>query len=281
MLRALGDRLSDGRVSRRFCRPACSASWPTLPQLVSRPGRRGKPRDTNVILIWCSGGPGHMETWDPKPDAVRDFRGPFGAINTNVPGVQFGELLPCQARIMDKLTIVRTVNHGSGDHTKANHWMLTAYPGPSFDAQDLAQRKPSMGSLVSKLRGAKYTGIPPYVAVPHLRGGTDNFYHYSAYLGGNANPFVVDSDPNKPGFKVKNMALSEGLTQARVEDRRGLLEHFDKIRRNDSRKAADLNQHYQRAFELTSPRVVGVQYQRRARPACVTSTAGTHSARVR
>lgn len=259
MLRVLGDRLSDGKTTRRNFLQAgmLGVGGLTLPQLFrAQAASPAKTADTRVILFWLSGGPGHMETWDPKPDAVRDYRGPFGAINTNVPGIQFGELCPSQARIMDKLAVVRTVNHGSGDHTKANHWMLTAYPGPSFDAQDLAQRKPSLGSLVSKLRGASQAGMPPYVAVPHLRGGTDNFYHYAAYLGGSANPFVVDSDPNLPGFKVKNMALSEGLTQARVEDRRGLLERFDQVRRSDSRKVADLDQHYQRAFELiTSPRV--------------------------
>src|SRR4051795_3969366 len=78
--------------------------------------------DRSVILFWLSGGPGHMETWDPKPEAVADYRGPFGAIRTRLPGVLFGELLPRQAAVTDKLAILRTVNHGSGDHTKSNHW---------------------------------------------------------------------------------------------------------------------------------------------------------------
>jgi hypothetical protein len=77
--------------------------------------------ETSVILFWMSGGPGHMETWDPKPDAVRQFRGPFGATNATVPGVLFGELLPEHAKVADKLAILRGVNHGSGDHTKGNH----------------------------------------------------------------------------------------------------------------------------------------------------------------
>src|SRR5882757_1727655 len=79
-------------------------------------------KDTRVILFWMSGGPGHMETWDPKPDAVAQFRGPFGAIRTNVPGIQFSEMLPEQAKLMDKFAILRSVHHDSGDHTKANHW---------------------------------------------------------------------------------------------------------------------------------------------------------------
>ena len=84
----------------------------------------------SVILFWLSGGPGHMETWDPKPLAPAEYRGPCAAIDTSVPGIQFGELMPEQARLADKLAVVRTVNHGSGDHTKGNHWMLTGFEGP-------------------------------------------------------------------------------------------------------------------------------------------------------
>src|SRR4051812_23858716 len=136
--------------------------------------------DKAVILIWLSGGPGHMETWDPKPQAPVEYRGPFGAIDTNVAGVQFGELLPLQARLMDKLAVLRTVNHGTGDHTKANHWMLTGFEGPAFNAPDnTLQRRPALGSAVAKLRGANRAGLLPYVAVPHLRGGTDNLFHYA------------------------------------------------------------------------------------------------------
>src|SRR5688572_4475926 len=85
--------------------------------LKSQAAQKTKSRgsETNVILIWMSGGPGHHETWDPKPDAVDQFRGPFGAISTNVPGLQFSETCPEQAKIADKLAIIRSVNHGSGD----------------------------------------------------------------------------------------------------------------------------------------------------------------------
>src|SRR6185503_3961942 len=92
--------------------------------------------ENSVILLWLSGGPGHMETWDPKPAAPAAYRGPFGAIETSVAGVSFGELLPEQAKLMDRLAVLRTVNHGSGDHTKGNHWMLTGFEGPAFNAPD-------------------------------------------------------------------------------------------------------------------------------------------------
>src|SRR5690349_11917649 len=73
---------------------------------------RASAAGRSVILLWLSGGPGHMETWDPKPRAPAEYRGPFGAIETSVPGIQFGELLPELARIANKLAVVRTVNHG-------------------------------------------------------------------------------------------------------------------------------------------------------------------------
>src|SRR5947209_7393302 len=173
-----------------------------------RPGR-----DTAVILFWLSGGPGHLETWDPKPDAAAEYRGPFGATRTRVPGVLFSELLPRQAELMDKLAVVRTVRHGSGDHTKSNHWMLTGFEGPAFNAPDFKhQKRPALGAAAARLRGANVPGMPPYVAVPHLRGGTDNFFHYAAYLGGGANPFVVESDPNLADFRVRNLAPAAGLS---------------------------------------------------------------------
>src|SRR5262245_16511166 len=213
--------------------------------------------DRSVILFWLSGGPGHMETWDPKPGAVAQYRGPFGAIRTRLPGVLFGELLPHQAKVMDKVAVLRTVNHGSGDHTKSNHWMLTGYEGPAFNAPDFkTQRRPSMGSAVSYLSRGRRAGIPPYVAVPHLRGGTDNFFHYAAYLGGGANPLITESDPNSPHFRVRNLALPEGMSLPRLEDRRQLLSAMDSLRRTGERSVRDLDEHRQRAFGLlTSPAI--------------------------
>ena len=87
-----------------------------------------------------------------------------------------------------------------------------------------------MGSAAAQLRGPNRPGMPPYVAVPHLRGGTDNFFHYAAYLGGGANPFIVESDPNTPQFRVKNLSLPPELSFERLEDRRQLLDAIDRVR---------------------------------------------------
>ena len=205
----------------------------------------------SVILFWLSGGPGHMETWDPKPQAPVEYRGPFGAIETSVPGIQFGELLPNQSLVADKLAVIRTANHGSGDHTKGNHWMLTGFEGPAFNAPDnRQQRRPAIGSAVARLRGANAPGMPPYVGVPHLRGGTDNLFHYAAYLGGGWNPFVVNSDPNEADYGVQNLTLATGLTLERIAVRRTLMSEIDHLRALADPVMADLDAHQQAAFEL-------------------------------
>lgn len=214
-------------------------------------------RKTSVILFWLSGGPGHMETWDPKPDAPAEYRGPFGAVSTNVPGVHFGELMPRLAGMMEQLAVLRTVNHGSGDHTKGNHWMLTGFEGPAFNAADnRQQRRPSMGAAVARVRGANHAGMPAYVGVPHLRGGTDNLFHYNAYLGGGYNPFVVNSDPASDDFSVPNLALPAGLTQPRLADRLTLLQSLDSLARAGDRTMQDLDDHHQQAFDLLTSRRV-------------------------
>jgi hypothetical protein len=235
-------------------------------------------KDASVILFWMSGGPGHMETWDPKPDAVRQFRGPFGATKTAVPGILFGELLPEEAKIADKLAILRGVNHGSGDHTKGNHWMLTGIEGPAFNVADFnVQRRPSMGSATAKLVGARRAGLPPYAAVPHLRGGTDNFFHYAAYLGRGYNPFVTESDPNLPDFRVRNLALAQDMPIERLEDRKHLLESLDASKRTIDSRSVELDPYAQRAFSMLTSKETAKAFDISAEPKKVRDAYGRHT----
>ena len=179
---------------------------------------------------------------------------------------------------MDRLAILRSVNHGSGDHTKGNHWMLTGYEGPAFNAPDNeVQRRPSMGSAVARLKGAGQSGLPPYVAVPHLRGGTDNLFHYAAYLGGYANPFVAESDPNDPSFRVKNLKLPGNVSLRRLEDRRRVLEAMDRLRHDADPGIQDLDAYYQRAYEMLTGKVVASAFDIAAEPPLVRDRYGRHT----
>lgn len=234
--------------------------------------------DTSVILIWMSGGPGHHETWDPKPDAVSQYRGPFGAISTSVSGIQFSEMLPEQARLADRISVIRTVRHRSGDHTKGNHWMLTGFEGPDFNKPDnKVQRRPSMGSVASALCGARRTGMPAYSAAPHLRGGTDNHFHYATYLGGAHNPLVTNSDPNAKDFSVADLSLRSGLTFDRLEDRRSLLQSIDQYRRRVDGGMVDMSDQQQSAFDLLTGSVVREAYDMTQETDAVKDEYGRHT----
>jgi hypothetical protein len=277
-----GARDCDGVTRRSFLQAGVlglgGMSLPDLLRLRAEGAVSVAGRGRSVILFWLSGGPGHMETWDPKPDAPSGFRGPFGSIPTRLPGVRFGELLPEQAKRMDRLAILRTVNHGTGDHTKGNHWMLTGYEGPAFNAPDnTVQRRPSIGSAVARLRAASRPGLPSYVAVPHLRGGTDNLFHYATYLGGSANPFIVESDPNDPKYRVKNLALPRDVTLGRLEDRRRMREALDGLRRDADARLRDLDSYYGRAFDMLAGKVVADALDIAAEPAAVRDRYGRHT----
>ena len=275
-----GSKDCDGVTRRSFLQAGVlGLGGLALPDLLRlRAAADTETRPKSVILFWLSGGPGHMETWDPKPDAPGGFRGPFGAIKTSLPGVHFGELLPEQAKRMDKLAVVRTVNHGSGDHTKGNHWMLTGFEGPAFNAPDnTVQRRPAMGSAVARLKAPGRPGLPPYIAVPNLRGGTDNLFHYAAYLGGYANPFVVESDPNEKSFQVKNLKLPGGLSLSRLEDRRKVLGALDQYRRESDPKLRDLDAYYQRAFDMLTGKAVTAAFDIKAEPDALRDRYGRHT----
>jgi len=286
MLRVTGSATSDceGLTRRSFVEAGVlGLGGLSLADLLALRGNAAEPqvdrsRDTSVILIWMSGGPGHHETWDPKPEAVSQYRGPFGAISTNVNGMQFCETLPEQAKIADRLAVLRTVSHGTGDHTKGNHWMLTGFEGPDFNKPDnKVQRRPSMGSVAAALRGANRPGIPAYAAAPHLRGGTDNLFHYATYLGGAHNPFVTNSDPNEADFRVRDLSLRRGLTFDRLEDRRALLSTMDQFRRRTETNMVNLNAHQQAAFNLLTSQGIRDAFDLSREPAPLRDAYGRHT----
>ena len=209
-----------------------------------------KPRDDlSVILIWLDGGPPQHETYDPKPDAPSDFRGPLKAISTRLPGVQVSELLPEHARMMDKMSIIRSMHHDNGDHFAAAHWMLTGYFGSN--ALNMAPMNPSAGSIIAKLRGPKRPGMPAYVGLPNTHSvGIKPGYHGGAYLGQSYSPFMAEGDPNAPGYSVTELTLPGGLDSARLDDRRGLLQAFDTARRFAEPRMGDIDRFNREAFAM-------------------------------
>ncbi len=183
-----------------------------------------------MILIWLDGGPPQHETYDPKPDAPAEYRGPLKPISTRLPGVQVSELLPRHAGIMDKVSLIRSLHHDNGDHYAAAHWMLTGYLGSN--AINMAPQYPSAGSIVARLKGPRKPGIPPYVGLPHTHSvGIVPGYHGAAYLGSTYNPFIADGNPASEKYQVPNLSFPAGVDGARLETRRGLIAAFGRARR--------------------------------------------------
>jgi hypothetical protein len=212
-------------------------------------------KDTSVILIWLDGGPSHMDLYDMKPEAPSEYRGLWRPIRTNVAGFEISELLPLQAKVADKFSIVRSLYHNTGDHYAGGHIMLTSRSGAS--GADQAGKYPSIGSVVSKACGPRKAGMPAHAAVPYAASiGLRPGYFGANYLGIEHNPFETDGDPNAPNYQVQNINLPGGMTVDRLGDRRALLSGFDKLRRDvDSRGLADAMDRFQHdAYDMvTSP----------------------------
>ena len=136
---------------------------------------------------------------------------------------------------------------------------------------------PRWGSAASFLRGANQAGMLPYVGVPHLRGGTDNLFHYSSYIGGGSNPFIVNSDPNTSSFSVKNLTLAKNLTLGRLKNRRELLGSLDVMPRDHEKSFRDLDEHQQKAFELLASKGVRSAFDITAEPDSLRDSYGRHT----
>lgn len=199
-------------------------------QAAASPTVRATMPERSVILIWLDGGPPQHETYDPKPDAPAEFRGPLKPISTALPGVQVSELLPNHARLLSKMSLIRSLHHDNGDHFAAAHWMLTGYLGSN--ARSLPAKYPSAGSIIAKVKGPRKRGMPAYVGLPHTHSvGLVPGYHGAAYLGVGFNPFIADGNPNSEDYHVPNLSLPAGVGAVRLEGRRSLLGMFDHARK--------------------------------------------------
>lgn len=214
--------------------------------------------DKSVILIWLDGGPSQLETYDPKPDAPVEYRGPFGVVKTNVPGIVLSETLPEHAKHADKMAFIRSLHHGTGDHFAGAHWMLTGRFGST--SVNLPQKYPSVGSYISRVRGANQPGLPAYVGLPaaqsvYLFPG----YQGAAYLGGAYNPFDANADEKYLHFtsnatvkQPKCLGAGTGIEAPRFEGRRNLLASLDGLQRSldHGGQMDSLDRHQQNALSM-------------------------------
>ncbi len=254
------DRYCDGLRRRSFLQLGLAGmGWLSTSDILRAKAASGQSKETSLILIWLDGGPSHMDTYDPKPNAPSEYRGLWSHIPTNVPGIDITEMFPKQARIADLYSIVRSMHHNAGDHFTGGHWMLTGRGGVNGAMK--GQKYPFFGAYASKVLGARKPGMPACASIPYAMSiGIRPGYFGGSHLGPAHNPFETEGDPNRDNFQVKNLNLAKGLTIERLEDRRGLTKRFDAMRRQADRsgifEAMDEFEH--QAFQL----VAGSQAQK-------------------
>jgi hypothetical protein len=201
-----------------------------------------KPIADSVIHIYLPGGMAQHESWDPKPFASPDYRGPYSPIK-GVTGEYVGEKFQNISKILDKITIIRSMTHGEAAHERGTHNMFTGYrPSPAI-------KFPSFGSVVSHEQGSR-NHLPPYVVVPNVLAPEQG----SGYMSSAYGPFALGSDPADKGFTVRDLLAPKEIEGKRFDRRRSLLgsvdEHFRQIEKSDALNAMD--SFYQAAYGLIS-----------------------------
>lgn len=242
----------DGRTRRDFMQVgALGAIGLTLPQYLAAKEQSGQsPNDDRAcIMIFNLGAPSQLDTFDMKPNAPAEIRGPFQAINTSAPGIQLSEILPMHARIADKIGFVRSVHHtGAAVHDAGWQMMQT---GRQFTG---GINTPHAGAVLSYLKGRK-TDLPPFVVLPELMGrGGGNLPNGQAggFLGKAMDPFALMADPSVANFKVPDLLPPADIGEVRLQRRRKMRDVVDaRISEFEaSESAALLDGNFQAAFRL-------------------------------
>ncbi len=213
------------------------------------------PRLRHCILIYYYGGPSQLDTWDPKPDAPSEVRGPFRPIATTVPGVRIGEHLPCCARVMHKMALVRTLHHPMRNHNSAAVEALCGRTPLAGDGEllgDNANNFPCYGAVVSR-QLPRLRDVPSHVALPHVMYNVVKLPGQSAgFLGSACNPIQITRDPNDPKFRVDELMLPADLPLGRLDSRQSLLEMLDHQKVRAERTVAEraMTGYQERALQL-------------------------------
>jgi uncharacterized protein (DUF1501 family) len=220
-----------------------------------------KPAADACILLFLWGAPSQFETFDPKPDAPAGVRGEFGVIQTEAPGVVFGEHIPLLAQRIKQYALVRTCAQTSTHHQSAAYEALTGYP-PSRDAVNLVSTStdhPNLGSVVARF-APNTSHLPPFVQLPQLASDVGNLTpgQFAGFLGRQYDPLAVLKDPSQPSFDVADLSLPAEVSPARLDDRDALLHQIEGQMRALERSAAEraMDVFQERAVRLLADKAV-------------------------
>jgi len=226
----------------------------------------------SVIQIILPGGLAHQESWDPKPEAPIEYRGPMGVVKTRLPGIVFSENLSHTAQVADKITVVRSITGRIPDHAQATYQMFTGYlPTPAI-------LHPSVGAVVSNQFGPR-KNLPAYVGVPNVPQAAG-----TGYLSSKFGAFELGADPGQKNFQVRDISLPKGIDEERFERRRtareALEDHFRQLESNPA-ELDSMGEFYQQAYRLISSPEARKAFSLDGEPEAVTRLYGEYKIRGR
>jgi uncharacterized protein (DUF1501 family) len=242
----------DGLSRRDFLHAGAIAPLGLTLADVSRARAAGeRDTDVNCIMLFLVGGPSQLDTWDPKPKAPAEVRGPFQPIKTTVDGMQISEIFPRMAKHADKFSLVRSVYHTATAVHDTGHQMMQT--GRLFTG---GVEHPHVGCALGYLRGGRGE-LPAHVLLPKpigRTGGNLPHGHTAGYLGKPHDPFILNADPNAPGFKVPDLLPPEYLSAVRAERRQKLRDAVDGATSafEQSAAAKQLDDNFKLAYKLMS-----------------------------
>ncbi len=214
-----------------------------LPQLLQANAPRR--REKSCIFIVQYGGASHHDSWDLKPDAPDDIRGPYRPIATSVPGTQIGELMPKLASLAHRYTLIRSMTHANGGHDGGMHICMTGHSAPTVET-------PYFGSVVAKVRPST-ANMPSYVWLQNLAGDVQPRYLNGGFLGASYSPLRVSTDmdnPAEPGFRVRAFDTHADVSRERMRERLQLLQRAETSNSPSTPSATSMQMFQERAVDL-------------------------------
>jgi uncharacterized protein (DUF1501 family) len=243
-------------------------------------GGRHKPK--SMILVFLTGAPSHLDTFDPKPDAPPEIRGDFKSIATTVPGLRVSEHLPRLAARADKYAVVRSLAHRENNHLVATHHLLTGYPQPGAFFDKIASRDdwPCYAAALDYLR-PRHDGIPTGVNLPTflMEGSLTWPGQHAGFLGPRHDPWQIAQDPNAANFRVNSLRLPAGMEATHLNDRLALLDEINRQQQQLAQLEAtrSLSDQQRLAFSVLTSGRIAHAFEMDREPAAVRERYGRHA----
>ncbi|MFO0876603.1 MAG: DUF1501 domain-containing protein [Gemmataceae bacterium] len=246
---AQGTRLCDGITRREWMRLGALTTLGLATQSTpTASGSSSSSRAKACIVLFHLGGPPQHETWDPKPDAPAEIRGPYRPIASRVPGIHVGELMPRTARLMDRICVLRALSTNDNAHSSSGYWMLTGVPHAPTNFENAKPGAPNdwpcHAAIVQKLRGGR-GGLPASVVLPeHIwnNGGISWPGQEGGLLGRTSNPWLIHCQPHEPRFQITGLGLPPELSTDRLDRRLALLDRVNRSLENLDRSVLPVHE---------------------------------------